>query len=127
MNEYGFIRLRSLVLLTVSRPENITGVFLISRRGSCVVGACVFSGLAPDCRWAASIRDEEVSGWLGPQGAVRGAARWSIIYYRTSLHLLGVTNALRRDGVPEVNAALLTPTPSDKHCHCSNPKGSDVS
>lgn len=127
MNEYGFIRLRFFVLLTVARPENVTCVFLISRRGFRAVGACVFSGLAPDCRWAASICDEEVTGWLGLQGAVQGAARWSIIYYRTSLRLLGVTNALRRDGVPEVNAALLTPTPSDKHCQCSNPKGSDVS
>lgn len=65
-----------------------------------------------------SICDEEVSGWLGPHGAVQAAARWSIIYYRTSLLLLCVTNALHWDGLPEVNAAGLTPVPSDKHCQC---------
>ncbi|KAG7506919.1 hypothetical protein JOB18_018871 [Solea senegalensis] len=65
-----------------------------------------------------SICDEEVSSWLGPHGVVQAAARWSIIYYRTSLLLLRVTNALRSDGLPEVNAARLTPVPSDKHCQC---------
>lgn len=71
------------------------------------------SGLALACRWAISISDEEVSGWLGPCGAAQGAARWSIIYYRTSLLLpsVFVTNALRGDAVPEVNAARLTPRP----------------
>lgn len=68
---------------------------------------------------SSSICDEEVSSWLGPHGAVQAAARWSIIYYRTSLLLRYVTNALRRDGLPEVNAARLTPLPSDKHCQCS--------
>lgn len=65
-----------------------------------------------------SMCDEEVSSWLGPHGAVQAAARWSIIYYRTSLLLLYVTNAVSRDGLPEVNAARLTPVPSDKHCRC---------
>lgn len=56
-----------------------------------------------------------ISGCLGPSGAAEGAARWSIIYYWTSLLLpcAYVTNALRRDAVPEVNAArrqtLLSP------------------
>lgn len=68
------------------------------------------------CRWAISISDEEVSGCLGPCGVAEAAARWSIIYYRTPLLLLlppcvFVTNALRRDAVPEVNAARLTPGP----------------
>lgn len=43
MNEYGFIPLRFLVLLTVSHPENITRVFLISRRGYAAAGVCVCS------------------------------------------------------------------------------------
>lgn len=72
----------------------------------------------------ASICDEEVSSWLGPHGAVQAAAPWSIIYYRTSLLLLRVTNAPHRDGVPEVNAARLTPVPSDKHRQWSVPKSS---
>lgn len=72
----------------------------------------------------ASICDEEVSSWRGPHGAVQATAPWSIIYYRTSLLLLYVTNALHRDGVPEVNAARLTPVPSDKHCQCLIQKSS---
>lgn len=75
-------------------------------------------------RVGSSICDEEVSSWLGPHGAVQAAARWSIIYYRTSLLLLHVTNALHGDGLPEVNAARLTPVPSDKHCQCSIRKSS---
>lgn len=95
-------------------------MFVISHRGYAAVGVyayvCVLqphSGL----RVGSSICDEEVSSWLGPHGAVQAAARWSIIYYRTSL-LLYVTNALRRDGLLEVNAARLTLVPSDKHCRC---------
>ncbi len=126
MNEYGFIPLRFLVLLTVLQPENITCVFLISRWGYAAVGVyvCVFcvcvcvlwprSGL----QVGFSICDEEVSSRLGPHGAVQAAARRSIIYYRTSLLLLYVTNALHGDGLPEVNAARLTPVPPDKHCQC---------
>lgn len=88
------------------QPENITRVFLISRH--CCGSVRASPGLAVACRWAISISDEEVSGWLGPCGA-----RWSIIYYRTSLLLpcVFMTNALRRDSVPEVNAARLTPRP----------------
>lgn len=88
------------------QPENITRMFLISRH--CCGSVRVSPGLAVACRWAISISDEEVSGWLGPCGA-----RWSIIYYRTSLLLpcVFMTNALRRDSVPEVNAARLTPRP----------------
>lgn len=88
----------------------------------CVFCVCVLmpcSGLQVGC----SICDEEVSCWLGPHGAVQSAARWSIIYYRTSL-LLYVTNAARRDGLPEVNAARLTLVPSDKHCQCLIQKSS---
>lgn len=40
MNEYGFIPLRFLVLLTVLQPENITCVFLISRWGYAGVEVC---------------------------------------------------------------------------------------
>lgn len=64
MNEYGFIPLRFLVLLTVLQPENITCVFLISRWGYAAMGVCVsvcvlwpHSGL----QVGASICDEEVS------------------------------------------------------------------
>ncbi|CAB1416729.1 unnamed protein product [Pleuronectes platessa] len=71
-----------------------------------------------------SVCDEEVSSWLGPHGVVQAAARWSIIYYRMSLLLLHVTNALHRDGLPEVNAARLTPAPPDKHCQCLIQKSS---
>lgn len=86
----------------------------------CVRCASACSGLQVGC----SICDEEVSSWLGPHGAAQAAARWSIIYYRTSLLLLYVTNALRRDGLPEVNAARLTLVPSDKHCQCLIQKSS---
>lgn len=119
MNEYGFIPLRFLVLLTVLQPGNITCVFLISLWGYAAVAAhvcvCVSSGFCAGLQVGASICDEEVSSWLGPHGAVQAAAPWSIIYYRTSLLLRCVTNALHRDGVPEVNAARLTLAPSDKH------------
>lgn len=129
MNEYGFIPLRFLVLLTVLQPENITCVVLISHWGYAAVGVymlvCVCS-LASlwTAGGSASICDEEVSSWLGPHGAVQAAAPWSIIYYRTSLLLLCVNNALHRDDVPEVNAARLTPVPSDKRCQWSIPKSS---
>lgn len=69
------------------------------------------SSLTLDCRWAASISDEEVSSRLGPHGAGQGASCWSIIYYRTPLLLLCVTNALSIVVVPEVNAARLTLSP----------------
>lgn len=67
------------------------------------------------CRWeASSLMKRSVSGQDHMEQA---AAGWSIIYYRTSL-LLYVTNAFHRDGLPEVNAAQLTPVPTDKHCQC---------
>ena len=84
------------------------------------VSVCVPSSL----QVGSSICDEEVSSWLGPHGVVQAAARWSIIYYRMSLLLLHVTNALHRDGLPEVNAARLTPVPPDKHCQCLIQKSS---
>lgn len=71
MNEYGFIPLRFLVLLTVLQPENITCVFLISRWGYAAVGVyacervcvCVSSGHALDCRWAPpSVMKRSVAG-----------------------------------------------------------------
>lgn len=113
-----------------NQTENIICVFVISRWGYAAlrVFVCMFvqclllpcSGLLVGC----SICDEEVSSWLGPHGAVQAAARWSIIYYRTSLLLFYVTNALHRDGLPEVNAARLTPVPSDKYCQCLIQKSS---
>lgn len=49
MNEYGFIPLRFLVLLTVSHPENITRVFLISRWGYAAAGMCVCVCVCSQC------------------------------------------------------------------------------
>ena len=117
---------RFLVLLTILQPnrEYYSCVFVISRQGYAAMGVCGCMCVPSSLQVGSSICDEEVSCWLGPHGVVQAAARWSIIYYRTSLLLLHVTNALHRDGLPEVNAARLTPVPPDKHCQCLIQKSS---
>lgn len=96
----------------------VTGVMLPWEYTVCVCVCVRVLQLRSTLQVGFSICDEEVSRWLGPHGVVQAAARWSIIYYRTSLLLRCVTNALRSDGLPEVNAARLTLVPSDKHCQC---------
>lgn len=113
VNENGFKPLRFSCLATKQRISPVCF--------SSVMGGMLLWEKKSLCRLqvGSSICDEEVSSWPGPHGVVQAAARWSIIYYRTSLLLRHVTNALHRDGLQEVNAARLTPVPCDKHCQCS--------
>jgi len=80
MNEYGFISPQ------VPCPANYLAtkqrILLVCFSLVAALGVCVCVQVD------SSICDEEVSSWLRPHGAVQAAARWSIIYYRTSLLLL---------------------------------------